>query len=122
MPFLDIPVTRPMNAVKLYEYLAAGKPVVSRDLPEVRRLTANDPDAQDLIALYSTPREFFARLEAAVASGEPELVQRRKSFARRNNWGNRVDVLAREITRLSSAHDTSSINASSKGSKTRSQE
>lgn len=122
MPFLDVPVTRTMNAVKLYEYLAAGKPVVSRDLPEVRQLTADDPDAEDLIALYSTPEEFFARLQAAVATGDPELVRQRKNFARRHDWGNRVDVLAREITRVSSAYDTSSINASSKGSKTRSQE
>lgn len=122
MPFLDIPVTRAMNAVKLYEYLAAGKPVVSRDLPEVRHLTADDPDAQDLIALYSTPEEFFAQLEDAVRNDDPEVVRQRKKFASRHDWSNRVDVLAREIARVSSGYDTSSISAFSRGSKTRSQE
>ena len=70
MPFRDIPVTRAMNAVKLYEYLAAGKHVVTRDLPEIRRMVAGDaniPGAGDLIARYSNDQEFFAQLEAAVA-------------------------------------------------------
>jgi len=38
MPFRDPPITRSMNAVKIYEYLAAGKPVVAPDLPETRPL------------------------------------------------------------------------------------
>jgi glycosyltransferase involved in cell wall biosynthesis len=100
MPFLDIPVTRSMNAVKLYEYLAAGKPCISRDLPEVRYITAEDPGARDLIALYSTPEEFFARLEAAVEAKGPELVARRKAFAEKNDWSARVHVLSQRLIAL----------------------
>lgn len=33
MPYADLPVTRAMQPLKLKEYLAAGKPVVIRDLP-----------------------------------------------------------------------------------------
>jgi GT2 family glycosyltransferase/glycosyltransferase involved in cell wall biosynthesis len=120
MPFLDIPVTRAMNAVKLYEYLAAGKPCVSRDLPEVRSLTARDPSASDLIALYRTPSQFFIRLREAVAANPPELVRRRQSFAQRNDWSGRIDVLSAKLIEL--AQQTSSISPSSSGANTFSQQ
>lgn len=51
MPFLDAPATRTMNAVKIHQYLAAVKPVVSRDLPEVRHLVAGEADARSPCAL-----------------------------------------------------------------------
>jgi glycosyltransferase involved in cell wall biosynthesis len=98
MPFLDIPVTRSMNPVKLYEYLAAGKPTVCRDLPEVRHLV--EGGAAGLIALYATPKEFFERLEAAVAEDSVELRERRQAFARANDWHERVDVLSGLIVGL----------------------
>jgi GT2 family glycosyltransferase/glycosyltransferase involved in cell wall biosynthesis len=124
VPFLDVPATRTMNAVKIYEYLAAGKPVVSRDLPEVRHLVAGEPDARDLLALYSRPEEFVTQLRAVFSSDNPDRVRQRQNFALRHQWCDRVDVLAREIARVSEqvAYDTSSMSASSKGSKTRSQE
>ncbi|MFO0850046.1 MAG: glycosyltransferase [Gemmataceae bacterium] len=36
MPYIDAPVTRAMQPLKLKEYLATGKPVVVRDLPATR--------------------------------------------------------------------------------------
>lgn len=120
MPFLDIPATRSMNPVKLYEYLAAGKPCVSRDLPEVHCLTSSDPSAADLIALYQTPDQFFACLREAVAANGPELIRRRQSFARRNDWSQRIDVLSSKLIEL--AQETSSMSPSSSGAKTLSQQ
>jgi glycosyltransferase involved in cell wall biosynthesis len=93
MPFLDVPVTQTMNPVKIYEYLAAGKPVVSRDLPEVRH-------ASDLISLYSTPEEFVSQLRSAVASDNPDRVRQRQNFAQLHDWSARVDALASEIARI----------------------
>lgn len=97
MPFLDIPITRTMNAVKLYEYLAAGKPVVTRDLPEVRHLCAQG--AAELIASYSSSREFMKKLQAAV-NEPPESGTRRREFARQHDWFGRVERLSSEILRL----------------------
>ena len=99
MPFLDIEVTRTMNAVKLYEYLAAGKPTISRDLPEVRHLVA-DSGGEDLIALYSTQEQFFDRLLEAAAENDPGRAARRQSFARQNDWGQRIDVLSQKLIEL----------------------
>lgn len=94
MPFLDVPVTRTMNAVKLYEYLAAGKPVVSRSLPEVRHLVA---EAGELIGLYTTPEEFFAGLQSALATDTPARAEQRRNFARQHDWRERVDVLSERL-------------------------
>lgn len=38
IPFLLNPITLATNPIKMYEYLASGKPVVSTDLPEVRNV------------------------------------------------------------------------------------
>jgi glycosyltransferase involved in cell wall biosynthesis len=98
MPFLDIPVTRSMNPVKIYEYLAAGKPTISRDLPEVRHLAAGE--AAGLVALYRKPQEFFELLEAAVQHDSEALRERRRAFARENDWSQRVGVLSVLLTEL----------------------
>jgi glycosyltransferase involved in cell wall biosynthesis len=98
MPFLDIPVTRSMNPVKIYEYLAAGKPCISRDLPEVRHLL--EGGAAGLVSLYRTPLEFFERLETAVAEDDPALRERRQVFARQNDWSYRIDTLSALLTEL----------------------
>jgi GT2 family glycosyltransferase/glycosyltransferase involved in cell wall biosynthesis len=92
MPFRDIPATHTMNPVKLYEYLAAGKPTISRDLPEVRHLL--DSGANGLIALYATPHQFFGSLHSALADDTPELHDQRKAFARDNDWSQRIDQLS----------------------------
>jgi glycosyltransferase involved in cell wall biosynthesis len=92
MPFQNIQVTRSMNPVKLYEYLAAGKPLISPDLPEVRHLV--DGDAAGLISLYKSAAEFFELLQLAVAEDDDELRERRRAFARANDWSARVDELS----------------------------
>ena len=46
MPYIDAPVTRAMQPLKLKEYFATGKPVVVRDLPANREWA----DALDLTA------------------------------------------------------------------------
>ncbi len=100
MPFLDVPVTRAMNAVKLYEYLAAGKPAVSRKLPEVCHLKDGENGAGELIALYSSAEEYYQRLIDAIAGDTSELFVRRQNFARQNDWSHRVDILSRKMVEL----------------------
>ena len=86
MPFRDLPITRAMNAVKIYEYLAAGKPVVAPDLPETRPLA----DA-GLIDVYADTPRSFELLEEAVANGAaPAKAQARQRFAAANTWQHRV--------------------------------
>ena len=89
MPFRNIPITRSMNAVKLYEYLAAGKPVLVPDLPETVELRE-----LELVEVYRSHEESFEILSKLVAAGSSsEEVAKRIDFAMSNTWRQRVDAL-----------------------------
>ncbi len=89
MPFLDIPVARSMNAVKIYEYLSAGKPVVAASLPETEPLKN-----LGLIATYTTIESSFQLLKEAVEGvASNETLAARFEFAARNTWAHRLDAL-----------------------------
>ncbi|MBZ5601841.1 MAG: glycosyltransferase, partial [Acidobacteriia bacterium] len=103
MPFLDTAITRAANAVKIYEYLAAGKPVISRDLAEIHPLAD-----QGLISVYRTKAGFFECLDRAIQSpGTPEEVARRRAFAAANTWDHRVDELSVRLRRSAVRLDAS---------------
>ena len=90
MPFQDVPVARSMNAVKIYEYLSAGKPVVAASLPETEHLSD-----LGLIATYKTHEESFHLLEQAARTGTAgEAVRARLEFAAKNTWAERLDELS----------------------------
>ena len=93
MPFRDLPITRSMNPVKIYEYLAAGKPVVVPDLPETR------PFADlGLIDVYREEQQSFQLLErAAVRNDSQEEIGKRKQFAANNTWNHRIVQLQRQL-------------------------
>jgi len=95
MPFRDLAITRSMNAVKIFEYLAAGKPVVVPDLPETRPLAE-----LGLITVYRSYEDSFRLLGEAVAGkADASEVLARRRFAAENTWDRRVDDLASVIDR-----------------------
>jgi glycosyltransferase involved in cell wall biosynthesis len=59
-PYVLDDVARHASPLKLYEYLAGGKPVVSVDMPEARRFG-------EVVGIGRTPDEMLARLEDALA-------------------------------------------------------
>jgi glycosyltransferase involved in cell wall biosynthesis len=84
VPFKRTDLTTRMNPLKVYEYLAAGKPVVSVDLPELREL-------QDVVALATSESEFIRQAEAAVKHDSETAVQRRMAVARMYSWESLVE-------------------------------
>ncbi|GAA0134425.1 hypothetical protein YSY43_12650 [Paenibacillus sp. YSY-4.3] len=85
IPFLINPLTLATNPVKVYEYLSAGKPVVSTPLPELASM-------KEYVSLASDVKEF----EAAIARGLQEYgeeqaraVEKRREFAAENTWKHR---------------------------------
>lgn len=85
LPFQLIPLTQATNPVKVYEYLAAGKPVVSVNLPEARQF-------DKLIAITDTTIEFLSAVQHALNNpGIRADIDQRQSFARENTWSTRVD-------------------------------
>jgi glycosyltransferase involved in cell wall biosynthesis len=78
------------SPLKLYEYLAAGKPVVSTDVPEVR------PYA-DVVTVAGTAEAFVAGVEAALREDSPARRDERLAVARQHSWDARVDAMSTVI-------------------------
>ncbi len=86
LPFRDIPLTQATNPVKVYEYLAAGKPVVSIDLPELTQFG-------HLIERAKTKGQFVTSVKKLVQSGggNSKDIEKRKRFASQQTWDHRID-------------------------------
>lgn len=90
-PYADTAFNRASFPLKTLEYLAAGRPVVSSDLPASRRLQAETAE----VRTAGEPGAFAgAVLEAAARSRPPGLVAARRSVAQRHSWERRAEELA----------------------------
>jgi len=86
IPYVSNAYTRSCFPLKLYEYLAAGKPVVASGLPE---LSGMEPD----VVLVDGPTTFVRAVqEAAARNGDPEQLRRRQ-LASANSWEARAGRL-----------------------------
>lgn len=91
IPFKLTDLIKATNPVKVYEYLAAGKPVVAVKLPELEAM-------QDLIHLARDEKEWNEKLQIAMnESGDRELVDKRSRWARDHSWANRAESLEASI-------------------------
>jgi len=81
--YIEGEATRYRSPLKLYEYLATGKPVVSTDHPEVREFS-------DLVAIVTTSEQFLSAVEHALDDTRPEDQERRLTVARQHSWDARV--------------------------------
>ncbi|MDH5765775.1 MAG: glycosyltransferase, partial [Gammaproteobacteria bacterium] len=92
IPFLLIELIQCTNPVKLYEYLASGKPVVATDMPELRLVKEHAYVSKDA-------ESFIENIQVAMtAKDEPAGIESRKAFALENQWLNRVDKLEEAIS------------------------
>ena len=84
-------LTRTLDPIKLYDYLATGRPIVSTDV-------AMNSDLSAFVRVASTPEAFLAAVEAALAEDPGESLKRRQA-AVSHSWPSRAtqaaDVLAR---------------------------
>lgn len=87
IPFKLIPLTMATNPVKFYEYLSAGKPVVSVRLPELTEYA-------NCCYLADNYDEFVEQIDKAYQSKDDfELKNMRLDLARNNSWDSRVDAI-----------------------------
>lgn len=89
IPFLVNELTLATNPVKVYEYLAAGKPVVSTELPELKVMS-------HLVSLATTVEDFEEAIKANLQDSENKKIERMK-FAENNSWSARYKQLSSEI-------------------------
>jgi len=86
VPFRLTPMTHAIHPIKVYEYLAAGLPVVSTPMDETAAMGAP-------ITLAADAEGFAAALEAARAADGPAPRAVRVAYARRNTWDDRFATL-----------------------------
>jgi glycosyltransferase involved in cell wall biosynthesis len=87
IPYRLTDYTASVYPTKLNEYLAMGLPVVSTDLPEIRRFNR---DHGDVVTVAATVEEFVAGVRRALEPSPAEVVTRRLEVAWRNRWEARL--------------------------------
>jgi glycosyltransferase involved in cell wall biosynthesis len=86
MPYRQAAFSHTLFPVKLVEYLAAGRPVVSTPLRALREFS-------DVVTLASGAQAFADGIEAAAGEDSPEARERRIARARPFAWETRIDEL-----------------------------
>ncbi len=89
IPYARNPLTESIFPMKVYEYLAAGLPVVATPLPALADVAevATAPDAEGIARL----------LEEAIAADTPELRAERSRAAAAHSWARRLEEIAAAI-------------------------
>ena len=93
LPFAVNELTRSVNPIKLREYLSAGLPVVSTDLPETRPYS-------NFCEIAQTREEFLAACDKAIATDTPALRRMRSDTMAAETWEARVDDIGRVVQSL----------------------
>ncbi|MCS7257872.1 MAG: glycosyltransferase, partial [candidate division WOR-3 bacterium] len=92
IPFVAGEVSKKVDPIKVYEYLAYGKPVVAINLPELQRLS-------EIVYLANTQEEFISMIKIALSETQSELKRKRMFFAQNNTWEIRTQMLINTINK-----------------------
>ncbi|MBW4532044.1 MAG: glycosyltransferase [Aphanothece saxicola GSE-SYN-MK-01-06B] len=84
IPHLDTPFSRSMSPLKLFQYIASGKPVVSSAVEGLDL-------AGQLIRIEKDPDHFLQAIDEELASDSPEKFRARVAFATAQTWESRVE-------------------------------
>ena len=84
IPFLCNKLTESIYPLKLNEYLALGKPVVSTNF------SADLTDFRDVIKIAGNKDEFIRSLRSEVQTDNSMSVSKRMEKAKRNSWQSRI--------------------------------
>lgn len=79
IPFQINSLTDHANPVKVYEYLAAGLPVVTTAFAEAAYFDG-------MVAVASSPQAFVALVEEALGRNQPEEMAARRNYAGHHSW------------------------------------
>jgi len=91
LPYVVNAYTRDVMPVKLKEYLAAGLPVVSTHLPEVRRFT----DRHGAVVTFAHDEHaFVSALRSTIAQNAALAVDERRAVARSYDWAVQIAAMS----------------------------
>ena len=95
IPFKKTPLTEATHPIKIYEYFAAGKPVVATNMAELNPMT-------DICYLAENKEDFLKKLDLAVNEKDEAITKKRIKFASENTWENRFETLYDELKKIDS--------------------
>ncbi|MBR0040402.1 MAG: hypothetical protein IJP64_03380 [Oscillospiraceae bacterium] len=98
IPFVLNEVTRSTSPVKLFEYMAAEKPILCSELPECLLYRS--------VATYSGAADFLTKAEALLARGDdPALKAALRAEALENTWQVRTDEILDALEKTKCARE-----------------
>lgn len=83
IPFVINEVTKTLNPVKIYEYLATGKPVVTTNIPGLNQFN-------DFIYMSKDSEQFIQNIKKALSERDQQLFLKRQQFSKDNTWEKRA--------------------------------
>jgi glycosyltransferase involved in cell wall biosynthesis len=81
IPFVLNDLTHHVNPLKLYEYWAAGKPVVSVAMKELLPL-----QAEHILEFAVTSQDFIEKIEKMIAANSETIEESRRTLAQKYSW------------------------------------
>ena len=90
IPFKNLSLIEATHPVKIYEYFAAGKPVVATKLTELLSMS-------NLCYLAGNKKDFLDKIDIAVKEQDQSLKNKRIEFAKNNTWQHRFEILHAEL-------------------------
>ena len=92
-PFRRIGISEKVNPLKVYEYLAAGLPVISTDMPEIMRL-------KGVVYLAQNDEQFINAVEQAVNNElRPDSLMLNKILSE-HNWDTIFSRVVKEMSKI----------------------
>lgn len=92
VPFVINDVTLATSPVKIFEYMAAGKAILSADLPEIRKYKS--------VHHYKDREDFICKVEEIMAhKNHQDYIALLDKEARDNTWESRVESILREVNK-----------------------
>jgi glycosyltransferase involved in cell wall biosynthesis len=102
IPYRTGEQARAIDPLKLYEYLAFGKPTVSVEIPSILPL-------EGLVRVARSRAEFLAHARDAARENDPALAERRRAMALENSWEDRVERISTAIEESLRARDANRV-------------
>lgn len=93
IPFLKNDLTAGIYPLKINEYLAAGKPVISTEFGDL-------DDFRDIAIIAKNPSEFVAAISAELEADSTEKQDHRIQIASQNSWAARAERFGNIINTL----------------------